>query len=171
MNDDFRITTNYKDRDDRNVLNTKEIPEYMKLNTHFREERGDLKNYDKYDSVEFSDSSFDFMAATEDEAVVSGLVKPIKIKKNNTANSKGEAENTDNAELLFEELMNSGNESSPKKAILNKDTVTTEVLTSDSNATTHLPDFMYNPILLCILLIISIALIVGEVIGLYFLLR
>ncbi|MCQ2481891.1 MAG: hypothetical protein MJ153_00165 [Clostridia bacterium] len=158
MENDFRITTNYKNDDNnRNVLNTKDIPEYMKVSTHFREERGDLKNYDKYDSLEFSDNSFDFMAPDEDEAVVSGLVKPVRVKK--------EISDSDNTER----------DVTVKKNVTdvhdNNDIFAGDIALSNASSAATLPDFMYNPILLLVMLIFFIGLIALEIVGIVFLLR
>ncbi len=157
MDNDFWITTNYKsDDDNRNVLNTKDIPEYMKVSTHFREERGDLKNYDKYDSLEFSDNSFDFMAPDEDEAVVSGLVKPVKIKKDSSDSVLPEKDKKAEKDAF--------------NVHKNDDIFAGDVVLNNSSVTS-LPDFMYNPILLLFMLIIFVGLIVLEIIGIVFLLR
>ncbi|MCQ2533433.1 MAG: hypothetical protein MJ172_02560 [Clostridia bacterium] len=154
----FRITTNYKNSDNRNVLNTKEIPEYLKLNTHFREERGDLKAYQNYDSIEFSDNSFNFMAAEEDENILSGKVKPVS-KRGNTSVEPA----VQNKEILAEE-----NSSIPRDEfdILGGDTIVVNKPSSSS-----LPDFLYSPVVLTVLLLVFILLIVLEIMGMFFLLR
>lgn len=149
----FRITTNYKGSDNRNVLNTKDIPEYLKLNTHFREERGDLKGYQNYDSIEFSDNSFNFMAAEEDEAVLSGKVKPV----------------TKSGNAVIEEPVKKVEEIKASRDEF--DIFDGEAITINKQVNTSLPDFLYSPVVLTVLLLVFVILIVLEIMGMFFLLR
>lgn len=163
---DFRITTNYKNSDNRNVLNTKEIPEYLKLNTHFREERGDLKNYEKYDSLEFSEKSFNFMAPEEDEEILSGKVKPI-VKGTGSPKRDEKIINNVLSEMGIEEVGDKDNDYPLDDWDINN----TEAVISRPSSSTNYPDFLYSPVVLVVLLLIFVSLIVLEVLGMVFLLR
>ena len=70
------VARNFDIDPERNVLNTKDPDDKIGFVIKTDEEKRRQMRSSRYESVEFTDSSLDYAAAFEDEALISGQVQP-----------------------------------------------------------------------------------------------
>lgn len=78
---DNEIRLQVRTKSDRPVMNASDTPEYVNLATHFNERQ--KKHIDTYESLQFTERSMSYVNSFEDEALLSGEVKPVVVRQGN----------------------------------------------------------------------------------------
>lgn len=183
---DKEIRLQVRTKSDRPVMNTLDTPEYINLATHFKDNKG---NINQYESIQFTENS-NVIDTFEDEALLKGEIKP-KVVKRNTTSSTTDAfggnvapKNIDNAERVATVNTipsNQGTVASPdgKAKVLPYQDIPGNFATVDSlnpkvekqERYVVVPSSVapfYNPIVLFFISIILVLLIVAEIVGLIY---
>lgn len=76
---DNEIRLQVRTKADRPVMNASDTPEYVNLATHFNQRQ--KKQIDTYESLQFTENSTSYVDPFEDEALLSGEVKPVVVRQ------------------------------------------------------------------------------------------